>query len=644
MKKRWKCFTNKNSLKKWGLCIVLSILIGIITSASYAGVQYLQEGSNHSVKKINRNNTKLENIEVEEANNVYHIDTKHSKIVITFPQKEYISKLKYTYKALENTEAKVKIYAENIYGNEEEREEIDYYNKTLAHSVLNIHSKVSKIEMDFEDVGTILLVYDLEIYNGFHWNVLLAIFLMVVIFFIMYMILFKKENSMYPDIALFMSIFMLSGCILVLQPAMCTGMDEQIHLMNVYKLGLGKSQIASNGAIDNVVANAHWLNWHHMSSYEEHLEEIHGMLNLGTVKTAMIDKSTWSTFSIGYIFQAIFLKAGVLFHLPFYISWLLGKMANFLLYAVGMSIALNILPCGKRLFTVIAMAPISLFICTTYTYDVTVTVFITIGICILFKMLLTNTQFDLRWQIIYIVCMVVGCLPKAVYAPLILLAWIVPKEKYKSTKTCYIFRGAVIAAILLLMASFMLPVLFPSGGGEVVGDSRGGNTSVTGQMGYVLGQPLAYALIMFKNVWTTLVDYIIGKSVFGIFGYVGEVTQPIVFALLVWGVALTDNYKEKNVMKIKKIHRIAMLFLIVCTIVLIWTALYLSYTEVGKTGIAGVQARYYLPFIFMVYLCLQNDKIECKMKVENYQTAVMMAAGGFALWQIFLNFIYIRML
>lgn len=50
------------------------------------------------------------------------------------------------------------------------REEVDYYNKTLAHQFINIHSKVSKIEMDFEDVGTIMLVYGFEIYNGFHWN------------------------------------------------------------------------------------------------------------------------------------------------------------------------------------------------------------------------------------------------------------------------------------------------------------------------------------------------------------------------------------------------------------------------------------------------------------------------------------------
>ena len=644
MKERWKCFLSKESLKKWGICIVISFIVGLTVSMGYAGVQYLHEEGNHTVKKIDEKNVRVSNVEIDEENNVYHIDIENSKMIITFPKQEYISKLRYTYNVLENTEAKVKIYSENLYGNEVESEVTDYYNKTLAHSIINIHSKVSKVEIDFENIGTIMMVYDFEIYNGFHWNPFLAIFLMVSTFFVMYMILFKPENKKYPDIALFMTIFMISGCILILQPATCTGMDEQIHLMSVYKMGTGKNQITSNAAIDNLVANAHWLNWHHMSSYEEHLEEIHSMINLGTVKSATIETGNWGVVNAGYIFQAILLKIGTALHLPFYISWLMGKVANLFLYAIGMSIAMRLLPSGKRLFAVIALAPISLFACTTYTYDVTVTVFISIGISILLKMMLTDTQFSLKWQLAYIACMMMGCLPKAVYAPLVLIAWFVPKEKYKSKKECYIFRVGVIVALLLLMASFVLPTLFPSGGGEVAGDFRGGNTSITGQMSYVLGQPLVYAFILIRSVWRTLVDYLIGASVFGGLGYVGAVTQPILFAILVWGVALTDNYREKDVKKLNNKHRVAMLFFIACTVVLIWTALYLSFTEVGSTGIAGVQARYYLPFIFMIYLCLQNDKVECKMKVENYQTAVMMAAGGFALWQVFLNFIYVRML
>ena len=60
--------------------------------------------------------------------------------------------------------------------------------------------------------------------------------------------------------------------------------------------------------------------------------------------------------------------------------------------------------------------------------------------------------------------------------------------------------------------------------------------------------------------------------------------------------------------------------------------------------IAGVQARYYLPFIFLIYLCFQNNKIRCNVKVENYQMVVMTTSGCFALWQVFLNFICTRML
>ena len=73
-------------------------------------------------------------------------------------------------------------------------------------------------------------------------------------------------------------------------------------------------------------------------------------------------------------------------------------------------------------------------------------------------------------------------------------------------------------------------------------------------MSYVLGQPVAYAVVLARNIWNSLVDYVIGRSIFGIMGYVGAVTQPILFALLVFGVALTDNYKNKDVRDIKSKH------------------------------------------------------------------------------------------
>ena len=69
-------------------------------------------------------------------------------------------------------------------------------------------------------------------------------------------------------------------------------------------------------------------------------------------------------------------------------------------------------------------------------------------------------------------------------------------------------------------------------------------------------------------------------------------------------------------------------------IAMIWTALYLSFTEVGKTVIAGVQARYYLPFIFVLYLCFHNDKINVKFNKCKYQMTIMALSIGMLFQQM----------
>ena len=71
------------------------------------------------------------------------------------------------------------------------------------------------------------------------------------------------------------------------------------------------------------------------------------------------------------------------------------------------------------------------------------------------------------------------------------------------------------------------------------------------------------------------------------------------------------------------------------TIAFIWTALYISFTEVAEEVIQGVQARYYLPFLFLLYLCFQNKKIENNISLERYQLCVMMISNGILFQQIY---------
>ena len=67
-----------------------------------------------------------------------------------------------------------------------------------------------------------------------------------------------------------------------------------------------------------------------------------------------------------------------------------------------------------------------------------------------------------------------------------------------------------------------------------------------------------------------------------------------------------------------------MSILVIClgVSVLIWTALYVSYTPVGALEIAGVQPRYFLPLAFPMLLILHSDKIKHNISDRIYDTII----------------------
>ena len=165
MGKYWKCYLNKKSLKKWGVCLIIAILSGMIGSIAAAGLQYVKEGKDNKNQVIAKDNIQIDNIEIKDEN--YLISEKGSKLIITFPKKKYISKLQYTYVTPVNKKSSISIYADNVYGDTEKKEIIDYYKAVLQHSTININSKVSKIEIEFEADKTGMAVTDFEIKNEF---------------------------------------------------------------------------------------------------------------------------------------------------------------------------------------------------------------------------------------------------------------------------------------------------------------------------------------------------------------------------------------------------------------------------------------------------------------------------------------------
>lgn len=622
-----------SAVKKILMIMLCSFIIGGGVSGGIALWNYQKSGEFNGKHMVEENSISC-NKGVYQSGDLYYIPYMGGELELNFPKGIYINKIQYEYFVEQSAEKEVdiEVHKENVYGDSEIQRMKDNYFSGLSRSVININDVVTKIKFVFPKENNDIEIKNFVIDNSLKWNPYLFGVVSVVVFLILFLVLFRRENARKPELATFICTITLGMCLLVLQLPYCTGMDEEIHFERSYRLGITSDPDGAPNSLHYIIDNYAWLDFHHLNSVEEKVDFIKNVNAAGNITDGRgTQEYDISISSVGYIFQAGAITVGKFLGLPFYFVWLLGKFSNVLLYSMGMTVAVAIVPIGKRLLSVMAVLPTMIFTSTVYTYDTTVNVCIIIGICIFVKELLdTETLFSNKWRIIYFASMVIGCMPKAVYAPLVLNVLFLPKDKFKSSKDEKIFKLVSVLVFLVLMSTFVLPTLLSS---SVEGDARGGNTSVTTQMSYVLGQPIAYAIVLLKNVGYTFVSYVL-KDSFDNFAYYGAVTMPFTFSALLVGTALTDTYSTKREKSFPVKTRIVAMLSILATIVLIWTALYLSFTEVGETKIAGVQARYYLPFLFLFYLCFRTDKIKNNYKEENYQMVIMLIACGMLMYQI----------
>ena len=80
------------------------------------------------------------------------------------------------------------------------------------------------------------------------------------------------------------------------------------------------------------------------------------------------------------------------------------------------------------------------------------------------------------------------------------------------------------------------------------------------------------------------------------------------------------------------LQRFIFLLLTGTCMVLIWTALYMSYTPVGAPYIAGVQPRYYLPLLLPVFAIFFTDRLKPQKGGKWITAACLGAASAVTLW------------
>lgn len=526
---------------------------------------------------------------------------------ITYQFKDnYYSKIVIEYASTADNAITMNLGSFDTTGKETQVAVTDTYNHQLTRAITNLGMHMHSISIVFPTQS--ISVTRIYLVNEIQFNAFRYIFMVVTGMLLAFFIFSRKILAERVELAFLITALAVGILMIILIPLRNpVTWDDDTHFRRIYEQSFVSEIKWTQAAYDydqRLVPAANTI---------EEKEDVIKLLNSkNEFENPVVtkEKSFFIPYSLRcYIPQSAMLSLSRVLNLNFNVSQSLARIGGYLFYMLMIYIAIYMAKFGKRIIAAIALMPTPLFMAANFSYDQVV-----ISLVILAFVVFSVEYFDhehklsLKNTAVFLFAILLASFTKAVYIPLILLLFLLPKEKFASGKSMTLFRIGIFGIFLAVMATFVLPTgMNPS----TTGDLRGGSTSVAGQLHFILNDPLFYTRLLLKSIWDTLGSYFLGSSSYVNFAYLGMSSNNssyisifvILFALF------TDAGKDDKYVfrKSSKLYIYAIIFSIMC---LIWTALYIAFTPVGASQIAGVQSRYYIPLAVPLLCMLRTSKIE----------------------------------
>lgn len=532
--------------------------------------------------------------------------------------KKYVHKFIFDYSSQSMLEGTIRISFINNFGQEEVKEFYEGNPIVLKQNIINVNERVSTIEFEITDnIGNTLEISNPRVDNSIKINKYRIIVVICIVLSIELLFFLRRIVSRKLEYAFLILSLLIGGSMLLCLPTNKVSWDEEVHFGRSYKLALMPDSEDLPHEISSffIVSQYNWPAVQPGSIEEkEYLDEINNKFYVDSEKDTEIQGWTSGVYTPGYIFEALGIKIAKLFDTSFSTIVLSGRFASLISYIVLFFLSIKIIPIGKEILLFLTTMPTPIFLAITYNYDVVVYGFIMLGISIILNEWLTkNHRIDWKRLSISAVCLTIGCLPKAVYAPLVLLPLLIPMENFKNYKQGIILKSLFVSVFIALLSTFALPMLM----GQATNDIRGGAVDSMKQLSLILSHPIEYTKILLKNIFDTFPSYVFGEATFRSMGHLGiakfAYLVPITATMLI-----VTSPKEKNIETLTIKNRAYIFLLIAFTVALIWTSLYMAFTVPGSSIIMGVQGRYYLPFLLLFYLII-SPNLYISIKKDTYR-------------------------
>ena len=298
-----------------------------------------------------------------------------------------------------------------------------------------------------------------------------------------------------------------------------------------------------------------------------------------------------------------------LLHLGTVPMLLLGRWFSLLGFTILTYFGMKKLPFGKTALFLLAVLPMNLQQCTSFSYDAVITGVSFLYICWCVSLAFGEKQVkatDMLGLGILGIILVYG--KSGVYLPLALLIFLIPAARF----------GGKRVRNLCVLGLFLLPVLcFLNQNTATVSyiattteatATVGSSTTAGYTIGYLLSQPLALVR-MLANTLSDKTAFYLESLVGQKMGWV-EIDISEVISMLFWLLLILASLKTKEEpMYIRTGQKWWIVFVCAVCAGLILAGMLLTWTPRGYVSIEGVQGRYFIPLMPALLLVLRNPRL-----------------------------------
>lgn len=422
----------------------------------------------------------------------------------------------------------------------------------------------------------------------------------------------------------FFGIAVAAGVLFIFLVPPMAAPDETNHFTRAYLLAHGQLMPvvgASKRAIGMVNADLQqFLSvWNASASVPGHIVSFQTLAGLfkatasGGGNTVAVDYPYPYLSFFLYIPQALGIVIGSflfsLFHLSshynIYLQLVFARLSNLLVFVLFMWLSIRTTPFFKRTLTLLALMPMTIFVASSCSYDVFL-----YGFCFLYLAYVLKCAYDpdvieMKAPQIFLLIFLQFCilLGKYVYFPLLLLIFLIPREKFHGQPKKKILLATALPSVLCLAVWLTAYKI------STVGLAADPYSPVyRAQAQFVFFHPIRYAAMLLDNLYQYHTDWLTGFV--GLFGWL-NVPLPWAFVLF-YVVLLLVSAVLETVINRTFLSRKILGFVSLACYVLVATAEYVVWTpslgngKVGQLSIVGVQGRYFIPFAFPMLLLLAN--------------------------------------